>query len=332
MAISIRAQKTLWGRAAGRCSYPGCRLNLFFDEAEADDPTHVGENCHIVSEADNGPRAEPTMPQATRDSYANLILLCRNHHRVIDDVANGERDYPVERLHEIKRSHEAWVRDQLEFDAAKQRDDEIYATIIDEWERRADLDRWMAWSSRILSHGQPRMRVELSDSLHELRRWLLTRIWPERYGRLESAFENFRRVLEIFHNTFLEKAEARGDLLVTEKFYKIPQWDEKLYRRLLKEYEFHVDLVQDLMLELTRAANLVCDAVREFILFGYRRDQGRLMVQSGPLSDLSFRDFVVQYRGEERKAEIPFNGLGVFLTERSQRDDHFGEGTEPAAE
>lgn len=329
MAISLRAQKTLWGRAAGRCSYPGCRMDVFFDEAEAGDPSLVGENCHMVSEADQGPRADPTMPQAQRDSYPNLILLCRNHHRIVDDPANGERDYPIERLQEMKRAHETWVRDQLGFDAVKQRDDELYASIVDEWERRAHLDTWLGWSSSILSHGQPRMRSELSEDLRELRRWLLNRIWPRRYEGLEEAFENFRRVLESFHNMFLERADERDEQLITEKFYKIREWNEDRYYRLLALYEYHVDLVQDLILELTRAANLVCDRVREHILFGYRRQEGHLLVQSGPLSDFSFREWVVQYTAEERRVPLPFQGLAAFREDRVRRDHHFGQGEPP---
>jgi hypothetical protein len=100
MAISVKAQKMLWGRAAGRCSKPECREYLFEDETEADEATLVGENCHIVAESDDGPRANPSMPLEQRNDYSNLILLCRKHHKVIDAQ---ELTYSVEVLHQVKR-------------------------------------------------------------------------------------------------------------------------------------------------------------------------------------------------------------------------------------
>ena len=69
-------------------------------------------------------------------------------------------------------------------------------------------------------------------------------------------------MLEDFHNTFLSESEAFGERLMTRKFYKITEWGEERYRFLLRQYEYHVGLVSDLMLELTRAANLICDEVR----------------------------------------------------------------------
>jgi hypothetical protein len=44
------------------------------------------------------------------DAYENLILLCKVHHKVVDDQPG---EYPKERLHEIKARHEAWVDQTL---------------------------------------------------------------------------------------------------------------------------------------------------------------------------------------------------------------------------
>ena len=46
--------------------------------------------------------------------------------------------------------------------------------------------------------------------------------------------------------------------VVTERFYRIREWDPERYTLLADRYGFHVELVQDLILELTRAANYVC--------------------------------------------------------------------------
>ena len=329
MSISVKVQKMLWGRAAGRCSKPDCRIDLYEAETEADDPTLVGENCHVVAESDDGPRANPAMPQDERNSYANLILLCRNHHGVIDAQVG---EYTVERLHQMKAEHEAWVRQQLGFDAAKQFDDEQYAGMIDTWQRLAHVDDWHEWTSYVLGGGQPNIRTEVFRDLEELRTWLLKRVWPRRYPALESAFENFRRILQDFHERFRMHAEAVGtnnEWLMTRKFYNINEWDEERYARLAKEYDFHVDLVEDLQLELTRAANLIADRVRQHLTLSYRLAKGHLLVEYGPTEKFSFHQVVVQYQPEERERQFPYPGLQAFLAERAQRDLHFGEATEP---
>ena len=67
-----------------------------------------------------------------------------------------------------------------------------------------------------------------------------------------------------------------------------------------EQYDFHVDLVEDLMLELTRAANLIADRVRQHLIRSYRLAKGRLVVEYGPTEDLVFRQVLVQYGTEER--------------------------------
>ena len=216
----------LWGRAAGRCSK--CRKDLYEDETETDDPTLVGENCHIVAASDDGPRADPAMPIEQRDSYANLILLCRNDHKIVDTQVG---EYTVQRLQDMKTEHEAWVRQQLGFDEAKQHDDEQYAAIVDEWERLAHLGNWQAWSSHVLGGDHPSMRKEIDADLYRLRDWLLTRVWPGRYPDLENSFHNFRLVLQDFQEAFRGRAKTigNGEILMTDRFYKIDEWNPERY-------------------------------------------------------------------------------------------------------
>lgn len=323
MSISLKTQKILWGRAAALCSFADCRRHLVEDETKADDPAIVGENAHIIAREDDGPRGDTAFPAELRDKYDNLILLCAVHHTQID---KQPKHFTVDLLQKIKGDHERHVRENLGLDSAKQRDDVIYAGYVDDWVKLAHLDEWLAWSSHVLGHGQPRLFKDLSEDLRELRRWILGRIWPKRYPDLESAFTNFFRVLQDFHERFLEHAEEThgGHLLITRKFYKIDRWDEEAYHRLIQQYEYHVDLIDDLMCELTRAANLVCDKIREFISGSFRLKEGNLIVQSGPHMDFTFHEFVVQYSADERGKGQPYPGLQAFKAERTQRDHHFG--------
>jgi hypothetical protein len=325
MAVTLKTQKMLWGRAAARCAMPECRRHLVEDVSETDDPTLVGENCHIVAESDGGPRSDPTVPFAERNRYANLILLCRVDHKIIDD---NEAIWTVEKLKKLKSSHETWVEQSLGLDRLKLRDDTVYGDYVDEWARRAHLGEWAAWSSYVLGSGQPRIRAEVDKDLEELRGWLLARIWPGRYLELERAFGNFARVLQDFQETLRSRLEPspRNSMLFTAKFYQIGNWDPPRYERLSRQYDFHVDLVSDLMLELTRAANLLCDQIRRHIAHAYRLAEGHLTVQRGPDIHFQWSEFVTRYSGEEAALERPYPGLEAFYDARSGRDVTIGVG------
>ncbi|MBL8656847.1 MAG: hypothetical protein JNJ92_05730 [Altererythrobacter sp.] len=325
MTVSLKTQKILWGNAAARCSLPECRRKLVEDISETDDPSLVGENCHIVAEKNGGPRSNAAMPSDERNRYANLILLCNVHHKVVDD---NEAVFTVDRLTTLKSEHEAWVEQALGLDRPKMRDDNLYADYVDEWVSLSHLDEWTAWSSWVLGSGQPRIWAKIDDDLTRLRRWLLGRIWPGRYPSLERAFGNFGRVLQDFQEVLHEHLEPRGkgEELFTRKFYKIEQWDPPLHAKLVTQYDFHVDIVSDLMLELTRAANFVCDEVRRHIAHNFRLAEGNAIVQRGPDHELRWVEFVPRYSPDEVVAPTPYPGLQQFYDERSKRDWTIGVG------
>jgi hypothetical protein len=108
MAISEKTRKTLWGRSGNRCAI--CRHTLVVDATLRDDDSVVGEECHIVSPKERGPRFDPTFPQSQVDDAGNLILLCRVHHKQVDDQT---QTYSVDTLRAKKAEHEAWVSSAL---------------------------------------------------------------------------------------------------------------------------------------------------------------------------------------------------------------------------
>lgn len=304
---------------------PGCQKQLFIDATETDDETLIGEMCHIVADKDNGPRGKSDLVSEKRDKYANLILLCRNHHREVDQQENS---FSVDVLLEMKANHEAWVRSKLSsLDFEKQKNDELVSGYIDHWAKLAHLDEWENWNSHVFGGGQPHLRTDVHDDLVALRKWMLTRIWPTGYDELRSAFENFRLVLSDFVEVFGKHAVARGPgQLETEKFYKIDRWDEKLYAELFRQFDHHVDLVQDLMLELTRAANFMNEKVRKILIPTFQMESGYLTIMSGPHMDFSFRRQIILYSDKEIKKKVLYPGLDKFLVIRAKRDLHFGSG------
>lgn len=89
--MSRNVQRELWSESMGRCMNPECHADLFSDD------TSIGEMAHIKPHAAGGDT-----------SFGNLVILCRNCHRVIDDrrTASTETtlsDWKENRNSEIRR-------------------------------------------------------------------------------------------------------------------------------------------------------------------------------------------------------------------------------------
>jgi hypothetical protein len=324
MAVSDKTRILIWSRSGYRCAM--CQRELFVDEVNTDDPSLVGDIAHIVAEREKWARGVSPLTPEQRDLFSNLVLLCKEHHKIVDD---NEAKYTVEVLTDIKHKHEKAVRDALSPpDKAKQRSIELYADFLDHWETASEIAHWSGWTSYMLGSGQPRMRKDVAADLEELRTWLFNRIWPEHFPEIRHAMENFRLVLGDLMRVFNEHSEETGDLLSTTKFYHNAEPGTASEQRAVRRFEFHVALVQDLTLELTRAANFVCDAVRQSLDPSYRLKEGMLIVESGPYMDMSWKRHRVAYQGDQRRVmPIPYPGLDAFKVIRKDRDYHWGEGT-----
>lgn len=100
------SRKTLWARAHDQCAFPGClqALTVDYEDVQAGDQavTVLGQEAHIRARSAGGPRFDPSYKDV--DSYKNLVLLCPNHHALID--ADGGAGYTVKTLLDMKASHE----------------------------------------------------------------------------------------------------------------------------------------------------------------------------------------------------------------------------------
>jgi hypothetical protein len=130
MNISDRDRKYLWGRAGNCCSYSyrgkKCNAKLL---THVNGVLHaIGDECYIVGETPKDPRYVDAFPQ--RITYYNLILLCKEHHALIDSDPDI---YTVKMLHEMKDNHEAEVEKEARKDAntppVRANDDEVIKAI-----------------------------------------------------------------------------------------------------------------------------------------------------------------------------------------------------------
>lgn len=97
VSVQLTTIKRLYAKSSNQCAFPKCTAPIIVDGIA------VGEICHIRARRKNGPRYDATLSSADRDSYANLLLLCRTCHKLVD--SDPER-YTSKLLEDIKCFHE----------------------------------------------------------------------------------------------------------------------------------------------------------------------------------------------------------------------------------
>ena len=102
--------RIIFQRSGNRCAFPGCSNQLDFPATTQDGAVVLSEVCHIVSRAKQGPRFEDALPMKDRDKYENLILLCREHHAIVDGQPTT---YSAEWLRGTKAKHEQLISEAI---------------------------------------------------------------------------------------------------------------------------------------------------------------------------------------------------------------------------
>jgi hypothetical protein len=320
MPFSEKVRVMLYSRSGNKCAFPDCPVSLVFRLADSVTVVNIGEAAHIVAEQEDGPRGSDPLPLAERNDFDNGLILCSPHHTIID---GNPVQFPVTVLRQWKAAHE--VKYGSSADPNKARDEQLYAEYVDHWIVGAHVRTWTLWTQNLLIEGGQSIEEKIFDDVQATSIWLLQRYWPNRCIQLEGALANFRRVCDDLRMVLMKHSAPYGKFIRTEKFYK--NYRRVLQReRMRQEYEFHVRLVDDLTLELTRAANLVCDRVRESLDATFRVHEGALVARSGMYENFSHLVHRVEYTAQERTHLEPYPGLEQFMQARSGRDYVFGVG------
>jgi hypothetical protein len=129
MTPPMKDLKLLLQRSGNRCAFPSCGKILDHPGTTLDDPVVLSEVAHIVSQKAEGPRGSSHLSAAQRDKYENLILLCSEHHKLVDQQP---ATYGVERLKEMKRQHEAMIAEATKRISLQQAGEPDHATFVAE--------------------------------------------------------------------------------------------------------------------------------------------------------------------------------------------------------
>ncbi|MFJ1927304.1 HNH endonuclease [Streptomyces sp. NPDC088131] len=232
MTISILSRRILWCNSGGRCAI--CRAELVIpSKSGRDDPSVVAEEAHIVAQSPLGPRGDHNYV-GDLDHHVNLILLCRIHHKMIDDQVN---EWTIDKLKDTKKGHEAWVAERLRESPqsvklipdpdAPNPSDIRYDLIVsgnDLWQILQSASSWRFSYSEEGSEEEVNEIVEILDSLSD---WadISSEITSLRHQRstAQTIGEMINRAAELGYVIYARKLR----LLLTGGIYPEPsQWTQ----------------------------------------------------------------------------------------------------------
>ena len=111
--ILQKTVKVLFALSGNQCAYPDCTNTLIEPATQESDVLVTGHVCHIYAISTEGPRGKPGLTQQVLNAPDNLILLCPNHHAIVD----GQHETnSADTLKQWKQKHEAEMQRRLSAD------------------------------------------------------------------------------------------------------------------------------------------------------------------------------------------------------------------------
>jgi hypothetical protein len=104
--LNPRIEIAVWAAAAGRCTF--CN-RLVTENEDLGLVVPIGELAHNIGWGKGSPRGNSSKNLAERSDADNLLLLCRNCHKPVDDKGMIGL-YSIDALRRLKQEHEARIR------------------------------------------------------------------------------------------------------------------------------------------------------------------------------------------------------------------------------
>jgi hypothetical protein len=100
----------LWVKSAGRCEFKGCNKPVWYNGLTLSE-SNFSEVAHIIASSPDGPRGNE-QSEELQIEYSNLMLLCKECHKEIDD---DPEKYPADLLRRWKQEHEERIEIQTAY-------------------------------------------------------------------------------------------------------------------------------------------------------------------------------------------------------------------------
>ena len=96
----------LMALCAGKCEFRGCEKSVVEDMLTGE-RTNFSNYAHIIASSERGPRGCKDLSKKLSEDESNIMVLCRDHHKEIDDFPEK---YTVDILKNMKKEHEEYVK------------------------------------------------------------------------------------------------------------------------------------------------------------------------------------------------------------------------------
>lgn len=196
--------KKLYGLSGNICSFPECTQELI-----STNKTNLSDICHIEGGEESSPRYNQNLTLIQLNDYENLIVMCKNHNKYIDD---NEKDFSVERLKEIKQTHVESMKN-----GNYQVPDDIVDKIIQE-AKNTQVNIQTATGTQIVSQGEHNIQNIGITSISEIEH-LVEILYKNNFPQLE----------EIAKKAALKSAEKYWKKLTEKSKSQLSQEDIKQF-------------------------------------------------------------------------------------------------------
>jgi predicted nucleotidyltransferase len=204
-SIPLNTARQLWGQCGGFCQNSSCNKPLF-REVE-DESVSIANVAHIIGHGSSGPRSDHELAEhIDRDGVANLIMLCLECHKVVDEL---DKEFSVEKMQSWKAAHSGKIKSLFSIPNIKD-ERELLAEVNDLLEENAALFRECGPYSANVFGGLG------GDGL---------KVWKKRC--LDTILPNNQRIIALIEGN--------------KRNFPYP-WE--IYPRML-EYKIHADAFQD---------------------------------------------------------------------------------------
>lgn len=194
--------------------------------------------------------------------------------------------------------------------------EKLYLPAFDHIFDLLDIDRFSEWGYDCAIGGYTILEQKVFYNIDVVARYVKSRPKHSSFGQWDSLMLNLGQLIVDFGRVFsIYAVKLRDDAFYVEPFYKaIP--NNPNYDRDVEAYQQHVWLISDLLFEMARLCNLILSRIRLFVP-DYKVELGVLFLEN----DFSVPDLVYQ---DSEISDAPYPGLNVFISERLNRETHYG--------
>lgn len=193
-SIDEKVRMKLWAVSAGRCEM--CN-KLLYEDSTFGIQGNFGENAHIHAVSVNGPRHKYGMSSEDKNDISNLMLLCAEHHHMID---THPEEFVDGLLMKYKINHESRIRNVTDI-----RDDQSCRMVayFSDIDRQEEFYKEQLFKDAVIAdnklpmqqpviplHAQTNTRYEATKRSFELKSQELERNFKQWFDSIVKAEES----------------------------------------------------------------------------------------------------------------------------------------------